>query len=194
MATTWTTAPGPHGPGPSACAPSPARCGRPAELIRFVVGPDGRVVPDLKRKLPGRGLWVTAARKVLATAINRSVFAKGFRKAVKEREALVDEAEGLLVRSAVEALAIAAKAGQFVSGFAKVESAVGRRGAGPAPCPTGRRRRPQSTATRRSIGAAETPDLRRQSDSSSEAELGLALGGTNVIHAAVLAGEAGKAS
>src|SRR3974390_3864036 len=94
------------------------------ELIRFVLDGEGQVVPDLKRKLPGRGLWVSASRKVLATAVKRSVFAKGFRKAVKDRETLVAETEGLLVRSALEALAIAAKAGQVVSGFAKVEASL----------------------------------------------------------------------
>ena len=94
------------------------------ELIRFVLDGDGHVVADLKRKLPGRGLWVSASRKALATAVKRSVFAKGFRKTVKERESLIDETEGLLVRSAIEALAIAAKAGQVVSGFAKVEAAL----------------------------------------------------------------------
>src|SRR5258708_39954998 len=79
------------------------------ELIRFVLDGDGHVVPDIKRKLPGRGLWVSASHKVLATAVKRSVFAKGFRKAIKERETLVADTQALLVRSAIEALAIAAK-------------------------------------------------------------------------------------
>src|SRR5258708_17474177 len=94
------------------------------ELIRFVLDGDGHVVPDIKRKLPGRGLWVSASRNVLATAVKRSVFAKGFRKAVKERQTLIADTQALLVRSAIAALAIAAKAGQIVSGFAKVEGAL----------------------------------------------------------------------
>ncbi len=50
------------------------------ELIRFVLDGNGRVVPDVKRKLPGRGLWVSASRKTVAAAVKRSLFAKGFRK------------------------------------------------------------------------------------------------------------------
>ena len=52
-----------------------------ADMIRFVVGPDG-VVPDLKRKLPGRGIWITAARTTLADAIASNVFARGFKRDV----------------------------------------------------------------------------------------------------------------
>jgi predicted RNA-binding protein YlxR (DUF448 family) len=78
------------------------------ELIRFVLGPEGQVVPDVKRRLPGRGLWISASRAALASGVKRSVFAKGFRKAVTEPATLVADTEALLVNSAVEALAIAA--------------------------------------------------------------------------------------
>src|SRR3954471_9141482 len=80
------------------------------ELIRFVVGPNG-VVPDLKRKLPGRGLWVTAERLALKDAIARHVFARGFKRDVRVTPDLLDQTEGLLIRSALDALAIAGKAG-----------------------------------------------------------------------------------
>ena len=53
-----------------------------SELIRFVVGPDGTAVPDVKNKLPGRGLWVTATREALESAIKRKVFARGFKRDV----------------------------------------------------------------------------------------------------------------
>src|SRR5438105_2012814 len=94
------------------------------ELIRFVLDGDGQVVADVKRKLPGRGLWVSASRNAIATAVKRAVFAKGFRKAVRERDTLVADTERMLLASAVEALAIAAKAGQVVSGFSKVEACL----------------------------------------------------------------------
>ena len=53
------------------------------ELIRFVVGPDGAVVPDLKRNLPGRGLWVTATHQAVDQAFRRKLFAKGFKRDVR---------------------------------------------------------------------------------------------------------------
>src|SRR6201992_3910939 len=90
------------------------------ELIRFVVSPQGEVVPDIKRKLPGRGLWISASRQTVAEAVRRHKFNKGFKRDVRVAATLVADTENLLVRSAVEALAIAAKAGQVVSGFAKV--------------------------------------------------------------------------
>ena len=95
------------------------------DLIRFVVGPDG-VVPDLKRKLPGRGLWVTADRTTLTDAIARKVFARGFKRDVRVTPDLVDLTERLLVRAALDALAIAGKAGLVATGFAKVEAALAR--------------------------------------------------------------------
>src|SRR3954466_7406569 len=103
---------GPRKSGPGAerfCAVT--RVVKPAdELIRFVVGPDG-VVPDLKRKLPGRGLWITADRQKLIDAIARKVFARGFKREVTVPGDLAVVTERLLVQSALDALAIAGKAG-----------------------------------------------------------------------------------
>ena len=107
------------------------------ELIRFVVSPPGEVVPDLKRKLPGRGLWVSASRQAVAEAVRRNHFGKGFKRDVRVAPALAADTEALLVRSVVEALAMAAKAGQVVSGFGKVEGALAQRQAQsvrPDPC------------------------------------------------------------
>src|ERR1700760_4911141 len=98
---------------------------RPAdELIRFVVSPTGEVVPDIKRKLPGRGLWLSASRQTVAEAVRRHQFSKGFKRDVRVPATLAADTENLLSRSAVEALAMAAKAGQVVAGFAKVEAAL----------------------------------------------------------------------
>src|ERR1700755_1035575 len=79
------------------------------ELIRFVVSPQGEVVPDIKRKLPGRGLWISASRQTVAEGVRRHQFNKGFKRDVRVAATLVADPENLLVRSAVEALAIAAK-------------------------------------------------------------------------------------
>ena len=112
------------------------------ELIRFVVAPQGEVIPDLKRKLPGRGLWVSASRQAVAEAVRRNQFSKGFKREVRAAATLAADTEALLVRSVSEALAMAAKAGQVVSGFSKVEGALKAGQAktvGPDPC-LGRRR------------------------------------------------------
>jgi len=167
------------------------------DLIRFVLGPDGAVVPDLKRRLPGRGLWISASRAVLATAVKRGVFAKGFRTAVRETESLVADTEKLLAQGAVDALAIAAKAGQVVSGFAKVETCLK---AGDAAAllhasdgaNDGIRKLNAVVGKARQGAAADSPTEIPIINALTSAELDLALGRANVIHAALLAGPAGK--
>jgi predicted RNA-binding protein YlxR (DUF448 family) len=158
------------------------------ELIRFVVGPDG-VVPDLKRKLPGRGLWISADRPTLKNAVARNVFARGFKRELKVTAALVEETERLLVRAALDALAIAGKSGLVASGFAKTEAALARdavvglihasdaSGDGVAKLAGALRHRPDADR----IGRIR--DF-------TTAELDLALGRSNVVHAALLAGPA----
>jgi uncharacterized protein len=94
------------------------------ELIRFVISPAGEVVADVKRKLPGRGLWISASRRVVAEAVRRHHFARGFKRDVRVAPTLASDTEMLLARSAIEALSIAAKAGQVISGFAKLEAAL----------------------------------------------------------------------
>ena len=165
------------------------------ELIRFVVDPSGEVIPDLKRKLPGRGLWVSASRQTVAEAIRRSQFGKGFKREVRVAPTLAADTEVLLVRGVIEALAMTAKAGQVVSGFAKVEDALEQRQA--------------RALIHASDGAADgirkLDALVRQNalvnDESREfpvvtaltsEQLDLALGRSNVIHAALLAGSASK--
>jgi len=181
---------GPRKGGPGAerlCAVS--RTVKPVDdLIRFVVGPDG-VVPDLKRKLPGRGLWITADKALLNDAVARNVFARGFKRELRVTPALVAETERLLMRSALDALAIAGKASLVVAGFAKVETAIAREDI---------------------VGVIHATDagadgvtklagaLRRRGDSRpiaviqafTTAQLDLALGRSNVVHAALLAGPA----
>jgi len=96
------------------------------DMIRFVVGPAGNVVPDLKRKLPGRGIWITATRSALEQAVKGNVFARGFKRSVRPASDLPEATERLLQQGALDALAIAGKAGQVIGGFAKVEAAIGR--------------------------------------------------------------------
>src|ERR1700684_426194 len=89
-----------------------------AHLVRFVVGPVGEAVPDVKNKLPGRGIWVTATRSALEEAIKRKVFARGFKRDVRLPADLVLRTELSLERAALDALAIAGKAGAVLTGFA----------------------------------------------------------------------------
>jgi predicted RNA-binding protein YlxR (DUF448 family) len=169
------------------------------ELIRFVVSPQGEVIPDLKRKLPGRGLWISASRRTVAEAVRRNQFSKGFKRDIRAAATLPGDTEALLVRGATEALAMVAKAGQVVSGFSKVEGAL-REGQAQAlihasdGAADGIRKLDAIVRQKRGNPGesqefpAEFPIV----NVLTSAELDLALGRANVIHAALLAGPASK--
>lgn len=89
-------------------------------LIRFVLGPDNQVVPDLAEKLPGRGVWVTASRADLDTAIAKRLFAQGFRAPAQAAPGLTDQVAGLLRRRCLDWIALARRAGEAVAGHDKV--------------------------------------------------------------------------
>ena len=166
------------------------------DLIRFVVSPAGEPVPDLKRKLPGRGLWVSLSHAAVAEAARRNVFAKSFKRDVHVSKTLADDVERMMVRSVAEALAMAAKAGQVVAGFSKVEGAIEGRQAtalihATDGAPDGIRKLNAKLAAIMRENAAESVDLPVVSVLTSD-ELDLALGRANVVHAALLAGSAGK--
>jgi predicted RNA-binding protein YlxR (DUF448 family) len=94
------------------------------DLVRFVLGPQGDIVPDLARRLPGRGVWVEARRQAVADAVGRKVFARSLQQAVRVPDDLVDQVERLMVRRLAEAVSLANKAGVLVAGFAKVEELI----------------------------------------------------------------------
>jgi predicted RNA-binding protein YlxR (DUF448 family) len=178
--------------GPRHAAPErlcvATRAVRPVtEMIRFVVGPDQAVVPDVKRKLPGRGVWVTATRAAIATAVARGAFGRSFKRDVRVAGNLAQQTELLLERSALDALAIAHKAGRTAAGFAKVEAALAGEPVAALvhaadASPDGVRK--LAVAARRRFGAGGLPVM----DVFTAAQLDLALGRANVIHAALLAG------
>ena len=93
-------------------------------LIRFVLGPDNEIVPDLTESLPGRGYWVSADRKVLAEAVKRNAFAKAMRAPVKPAADLVERVTGLVNRQVVDLLGLARRSGSLVTGFEKVDVAL----------------------------------------------------------------------
>lgn len=158
-----------------------------ARLIRFVAGPDGQVVPDLARKLPGRGLWVAADRASVATAAKKGLFSRAAKAKVAAPADLADQVENLLRRRVLAGLGLAKRAGDLTSGFEKVAAVVS---AGKA-----------AWLIEASDGAADGrrklwAQARKQSRPPgllgvfSAEELGLALGLENVIHTAFLAGRA----
>jgi uncharacterized protein len=169
------------------------------ELIRFVVSPAGEVVADLKRKLPGRGLWVEASRRAVAEAVRRNHFSRGFKRAVRVAPTFAADIETLLARSAVEALAIAAKAGQAISGFSQVEAALRERSSRTpiqalihaADGAVDGIRKLDALARQNAGNKGESPGFPIISALTST-ELDLALHRSNVVHAALLAGPASK--
>jgi predicted RNA-binding protein YlxR (DUF448 family) len=162
-----------------------------ADLIRFVIGPDGEAVPDLKRKLPGRGVWVSATQAALGDAIKRKVFARGFKRDVRLPADLVARTEDLLVRSVLDALAIAGKASRAISGFAKVENAIAHDDVvvilHAAEAAADGVRKLDAVLRRRLQEGSQTRPI-AVSRILTSAQLDLALGRPNVIHAALLAG------
>jgi uncharacterized protein len=158
-----------------------------ADLIRFVVSPDGAAVPDLKGKLPGRGVWVTATHDALGEAIKRKAFARGFKRDVRLPADLLERTGHLLEQAALDALAMAGKASFVVAGFAKVENALAHDDVialihasdaaadGVRKLDAASHRKPRTTPV--AIIRAFT-----------SAQLDLALGRPNVVHAALLAG------
>ena len=163
------------------------------EMIRFVVSPDGAAVPDLKRRLPGRGIWITASRAALRTAIARKAFARGFKRDVQVAADLPEITERLLETAALNALAIAHKAGRVAIGFGKTEAALANDEAAGLlhasdAAPDGVRK---LAAALRRAGENDKPVVVLNQFSSGQ--LDLALGRSNVIHAALLGGPESKA-
>jgi len=165
----------------------------PERLIRFVAAPDGAVVPDLRRRLPGRGVWVTADAEHVRTAERKHLFARGLGDGASVAPGLADRVAGLLREAALSSLSLARKAGDLVTGFAKVDGALreGRVVALIHAADAGHDGidKLSAVARRRPGGAVEAIPAIRIFESR---DLDLAFGRTNVIHAALLAGPAGN--
>ena len=147
-------------------------------LVRFVVGPDTGLVADVDGKLPGRGVWVSASRSHLETAIDKRLFHRALRRQITVAPELAAMVENRLLRRCLDILGLARRAGQLVSGFEKVRAAVkaGRIG----------------VLIQADDGAADGRQklarLFRAGtviDAFSVEELSLALGHENVVHAAL---------
>jgi uncharacterized protein len=161
----------------------------PAGLIRFVLGPDNQVVPDLRNKLPGRGAWVTARSDIVEEAAKRRLFARAFKAEAKVPETLVQDIERLLRDDLRQGLALANKAGSVITGFHKVESTITDKPIvalihAAEAAEDGRRKLANQLRKRFGEAISTFPVIQELSND----ELDLALGRSNVIHAALVAG------
>ena len=160
------------------------------QLVRFVAGPDGVVTPDVARKLPGRGLWVAADRLSVETACKKGLFSRAAKTRLAAPSTLPDLTADLLRKRLLDGLGLAKRAGDLTSGFEKVLSAIkGGNAAWLIEASDG-----QPDGRRKVLAAArkQTPPPGLFGLFSSD-ELGLALGGENVIHTAFLAGRGSEA-
>ncbi|AZO81611.1 hypothetical protein BLM15_21220 [Bosea sp. Tri-49] len=161
----------------------------PEDLIRFVVGPGDVLVPDIRRKLPGRGVWVSLSVAAVGEAVKRRAFERSLKTKVTVSPDLAAEVDALLSRDAIQALAMANKAGLVSTGFAKVEAqAESGRPAAVIAASDGAEdgRRKIGQALRRASTPKEIPVVAIFA----AAELELALGREHVIHAALAPGPA----
>ena len=171
----------------------------PDDLIRFVVGPDNTLVPDLRRKLPGRGVWASLSAATVAEAVKRRSFERSLKTKVVVPPDLVAMIDGLMLKDALQALAMSNKAGLVQAGFSKVEAVIGS-----GRCAAVIEASDGAEDGRRKIGQA----LRRAEIAREEArlkprkvpvvaifageDLELALGRPHVIHAALAPGPAAE--
>ncbi len=157
-----------------------------SELVRFVVGPEGDVVPDISAKLPGRGMWVTADRAILKKAMAKNDFAKAAKASVAVPADLAERVERLLASHMQSDLGLARRAGQLVFGFDNVLRTLDEK------VPPRLLIEAQDGAAdgrRKLAGSAYARGLQVETiDCLTRAELSLALGRENVIHAAVKPG------
>ncbi len=134
----------------------------PENLIRFVAGPDGSVVPDIRAKLPGRGVWVTARTDVVTEAVRRQAFSRGLKVSAKAPATLPADVDALLERDCLQSLSFANKAGAVVAGFTKIEAEINGGNVLPGPardgCGAGRNSQARASASaeiRRGVPAAD---------------------------------------
>ena len=156
-----------------------------AELLRFVVAPDGSVVPDIAERLPGRGLWLTPRRDIVATALGKRLFARAARAPVKVPDDLADRMERLLTLRCCDLVGLARRAGQAVAGFEKVREAL--RGGAAAVLVAASDGGESGRDKLRRLGAV-LPLV----EALSAAELGQAFGRDHVVHAALAPGRLGR--
>lgn len=164
-----------------------------AELLRFALGPDNVLVPDVDAKAPGRGVWITLSEVMVAEAVQKKAFARGLKQAVEMPPDLAQLARRRLEERLLGAFGLARKAGQLVTGAAKVEAAISGKTitalfTASDAAEDGRRKMRNALYARYPDSGVPHYDLLQSR------QMGLALGLENVIHAALVEGAAAHAA
>lgn len=149
-------------------------------LIRFVIGPEGEVVPDLAGKLPGRGVYVASDKAALDKAASKGLFSRAFKQPVKVPDGLTETVEGMLVRRLVDLISLARKSGDAVTGYEKVKGELQKEEA--------RVLIQAEDGSERGKSKLSTPYGGNYIGWLTADELGMAFGRQTVIHAALGAG------
>ncbi len=149
-------------------------------LIRFVVGPDDQIVPDIAGKLPGRGIYVAADRAALDKAVQKKLFARGAKKPVQVPDGLVDAVEQQLARRVIDLIALSRKGGRAVAGYEKVKNMLALEEAQVLIQAV--------DGSGRGKSKLSTPHFGKYIGWLTADELGLAFGRQTVIHAALASG------
>lgn len=162
----------------------------PDQMIRFVLGPSNEVTPDLKRKLPGRGVWVTAEKNMIEQAIAKGHFHRGFKQQVVVNDDLTQLIETLLRQSALGLLGMAKKSGSVVLGRSKSNDAIRANAAQIVLHATDAAEdgRKKLEAAIRSLDEEEGDEIPGVFCCFSGDELDAAFGGVNIMHLVVLPG------
>ncbi len=153
-------------------------------LVRFVVSPDGMVVPDVAGKLPGRGIWVSATPDAIALAVDKGLFARAARTKVTVPDGLVALVEQALARRVIDLISMARKSGDAIAGYEKVKTALDK---GEVKILA-----QASDGSERGKGKLNTPRDGKWLGWLTSDELGLAFGRQTVIHAAIRSGGLGR--
>jgi predicted RNA-binding protein YlxR (DUF448 family) len=166
----------------------------PEAMLRFALGPDGLVIPDIRRKLPGRGVWTRLSFEAVSRAASKQAFSRAFRTKAEAPASLAETVDLLLERDALQSLSIANKAGLIVAGAIKVDGAIESgdvaaliQATDGAPDGAAKRTR----ALKAKLG--QDADRVAQVELFASRQLDLALGRANVIHAALKQGAASSA-
>ncbi|MFO6464995.1 RNA-binding protein [Jannaschia sp. KMU-145] len=154
--------------------------GPKAGLVRFVIGPDDTIYPDVAGKLPGRGIYVSSARDPLEKAVAKRMFSKGAKRQVTVPEGLIETVEAALLKRLQDGIAIARKASRAVAGYEKVKSMLMAEQAQVL--------LQAADGSERGKGKLSTPEGGRWIGFLTADELGQAFGRDRVIHASVAAG------
>lgn len=151
-------------------------------LLRFVVGPDNEIVPDMDGRLPGRGFWLSPERDVLHTAVAKRAFSKAARAAVTVPDDLADRVEALLAKKCRDKVGLARRAGQAIAGFEKVRIELKNRPCGALLLALDAQ--PGGKAKTRALAGDDTKVV----EILTAAELGLAFGSDGVVHVVIAPG------